>query len=54
MKDLHPIEVRVNNRTGKTYSVFVKGEQLQACLDEWKENKISGNLAVKGGGTWIT
>lgn len=51
-KDIMPIGIKVNQKTHKKYSIFVKSPDLQACLDEWKNNKITGKLAIKGDVKW--
>jgi len=46
-KDIEPIDIKVNRRTHKKYSVFIKSPELQNCLDEWKANKTNGIFAIR-------
>jgi len=46
-KKIIPIAIDTNKKNNKKFSVFVKGDELQKCLDEWAKNKEEGNLFFK-------
>jgi len=53
-KDVEPIDIKVNRRTHKKYSVFIKSPELQTYLDEWKNNKINGDFAIRRAKQWTS
>ena len=44
---LEPIAQEVHKKTGKQFSVFIKGEKLQALLTEWTANKPDTRKVVE-------
>jgi len=44
--DLFPIYEGVHRKKGTKFIVFIKCDDLQNCLDEWKENKLKGIFAI--------
>lgn len=43
---LEPIAQETHKKTGKQFSVFIKGEKLQALLTEWTANKPTDSNKV--------
>lgn len=46
IKFINPISSGIHRKKGTKFSVFIKTNELQDCLNEWKENKLSGVLAI--------
>lgn len=44
MKNIEPIDIKLDKKTNRKFSVFVKCEALQVCLEEWKQNKELGKF----------
>lgn len=39
VNEVYPIAKEVHRVTGKTFSVFIKGDKLQGLLEEWTKNR---------------
>jgi len=44
IKSIEPIDIKLDKKTNRKFSVFVKCDALQICLEEWKQNKELGKL----------
>lgn len=45
-KKIEPIDIGVHRITNKKYSIFIKCDILQKALIQWRQNKVTGNLAI--------
>ena len=39
VNEVYPLAKEVHRVTGKTFSVFIKGDKLQGLLEEWTKNR---------------